>query len=152
LVLTERKIKRHKVHFEVEIDEKIEVKCDEVQIGQVFTNLVSNAIDANSKSDQPWVKVTAKLEDKMAKVMIQDSGLGIDQQVVNKIFNPFFTTKPVQKGTGLGLSLSKGLVESNGGKIWYEPIDGHTAFVVVLPVHQADTLSPSHEQTQKRAS
>lgn len=147
IVLTERKVTRHKIQFEVNMESDVEVKCDEVQMGQVFTNLVSNAIDANNSHPEPWVKISVEVEADVAKVVIRDSGKGIEAEVASKLFNPFFTTKPVQKGTGLGLSLSKGLVESNGGKIWYELRGGNTAFIVALPLSKTRKLEPNREDS-----
>jgi len=145
LVITETKAQRHKVLMEMDVNSDLEVFCDEVQIGQVITNLISNAVDANADQEKPWIKIRSAPEDGFVKLEIQDSGPGLPREVAQKVFNPFFTTKPVKKGTGLGLSLSKGLVESNGGHIWYEEVNGHTAFVLTLPTEKIPNDSPDEK-------
>ncbi len=64
---------------------------------------------------------------------ITDSGKGIASHIVNRMMDPFFTSKPVGHGTGLGLSISKGIIESHGGKISYRIEHGHTQFLIELP-------------------
>jgi nitrogen-specific signal transduction histidine kinase len=67
-----------------------------------------------------------------------DSGKGVRAEIRDKIFQPFFTTKPLGRGTGLGLSVSKGIVESHGGSLFLDPGSTHTRFVVSLPKSQSE--------------
>jgi signal transduction histidine kinase len=68
-------------------------------------------------------------------ITVRDNGTGIPQKVVDKIFQPFFTTKPTGKGTGLGLSLSYDIIQAHGGEIRAESKDGEGAeFIVTLPI------------------
>jgi len=104
-------------------------------------NLYNNAFYAvNEKKKQqpenyePTVSIkTKKLNDKI-EVSVKDNGNGIPQKVVDKIFQPFFTTKPTGQGTGLGLSLSYDILKAHGGEIKVESKEGEgTTFILQLP-------------------
>jgi two-component system, NtrC family, sensor kinase len=110
-------------------------------IGRVFLNLYNNAFYAVSEKKkqlsngyEPTVSVrTKKLNDKV-EIRVKDNGNGIPQNVVNKIFQPFFTTKPAGQGTGLGLSISYDIVKAQGGEIRVETREGEfTEFVIQIP-------------------
>ena len=111
-------------------------------IGRVILNLITNAFyvaDEKKKSGaenyEPTVSVsTKKLVDKV-EIRVKDNGNGIPQKVMDKIFQPFFTTKPTGQGTGLGLSLSYDIVKTHGGELKVETKEGEwSEFVIVLPV------------------
>jgi len=110
-------------------------------VGRVILNLLTNAfyvVDEKKKSGvsnyEPTVSVsTKKIGDKVL-ISVKDNGNGIPQKVLNKIFQPFFTTKPTGQGTGLGLSLSYDIVRAHGGEIKVETkIDQGTTFIIQLP-------------------
>ena len=83
---------------------------------------------------QPEITITAKPEENYVAVSISDNGCGITPDQLEKIFVPFFTTKPVGKGTGLGLSTCYGIIENLGGRIEVSSeIDAGTTFSVYLP-------------------
>ena len=84
---------------------------------------------------EPTVSVfTKKMGDKV-KISISDNGNGVPQKILNKIFQPFFTTKPTGQGTGLGLSLSYDIVKAHGGEIKVETKeDEGTVFIIHLPI------------------
>ncbi len=83
----------------------------------------------------PTVSVSTKKLQKIIEIRIQDNGNGIPSRVLDKIFQPFFTTKPPGHGTGLGLSLSYDMIRSHGGEIKVESRDGEGAtFIIDLPV------------------
>jgi len=86
------------------------------------------------KNYEPTVSVsTRKLGDKI-EIDIKDNGCGIPQKIVDKIFQPFFTTKPTGQGTGLGLSLSYDIIKAHGGEIKVSSREGEfTAFHIILP-------------------
>lgn len=107
--------------------------CDEIQIEQVIINLLVNSIDANADKPDTWTKVYLKFLENQCVIIVQDSGQGIEEDILASIFDPFFTTKDVGTGTGLGLSISSGIISDHGGSLGYELIDGHTAFVIELP-------------------
>jgi signal transduction histidine kinase len=111
-------------------------------IGRVLLNLYNNAFYAvNEKSKQqlegyePTVSVsTKKLNDKVV-LTVMDSGNGIPQKVIDKIFQPFFTTKPPGQGTGLGLSLSYDIVKAHGGEIRVNTKENEgSEFIIELPL------------------
>ena len=111
-------------------------------IGRVLLNLYNNAFYALStraseiadNSYVPTVSVsTTKINDKV-EIKVKDNGNGISQKIVDKIFQPFFTTKPTGQGTGLGLSLTYDIVKAHGGEIKVESIEGEgTSFIILLP-------------------
>jgi C4-dicarboxylate-specific signal transduction histidine kinase len=115
--LTEVKSKMNNVQVYYETEKDFNINCDDIEIEQVFINLVGNAIDAVKDLDEKWVKVRT-YEDKMSTIIeIIDSGKGIPREIRNKLFDPFFTTKEIGQGTGLGLSISKGILQSHNATI-----------------------------------
>ena len=111
-------------------------------IGRVILNLITNAfyvVDEKKKSGlanyTPTVTVaTKKINDKI-EIRVADNGNGIAQNVIDKIFQPFFTTKPTGKGTGLGLSMSYDIVKAHGGELKVETKEGEGAqFIITLPI------------------
>jgi signal transduction histidine kinase len=104
------------------------------QIKQVFLNLLTNAADACLQRGGV-ITVSTWQEDKRVAVAIKDSGIGIEQEKIDLLFQPFYTTKPDIKGTGLGLSVSHGIIKHHQGEIRVEsrPGEGST-FTVLLPV------------------
>jgi two-component system NtrC family sensor kinase len=111
-------------------------------IGRVLLNLYNNAFYAVSenkkqKSDgfEPAVSVTTRRTDDKVEIRVKDNGNGIPQKIIDKIFQPFFTTKPTGQGTGLGLSLSYDIVKAHGGEIKVETKEGDgTGFFIQLPI------------------
>jgi two-component system, NtrC family, sensor kinase len=110
--------------------------------GRVLLNLYTNAFYAvNEKSKmgdekyQPTVSVSTKKENNTVEIVVEDNGNGIPPKVVDKIFQPFFTTKPTGQGTGLGLSLSYDIVKAHGGEIKVDTKEGEgSEFIIQLPV------------------
>jgi signal transduction histidine kinase len=113
-------------------------------IGRVILNLISNAFYAvNERLRQtqpdntydPTVEVGTKKTGNKIEVMVRDNGNGIPARVLDKIFQPFFTTKPTGQGTGLGLSLSYDIVKAHGGELCVETKENEgTVFTIYLPV------------------
>ena len=110
-------------------------------IGRVLLNLYNNAFYAvNERSKEEGVGYehtvsvrTKKVDDKI-EIQVKDNGVGIPQKVVEKIFQPFFTTKPTGQGTGLGLSLSYDIIKAHGGEIKVESKEGEgSEFIIQLP-------------------
>lgn len=113
-------------------------------IGRVILNLITNAFYAvNEKTKQqsdryePIVSVTTKRKNNLIVLTVKDNGNGIPQKVIDKIFQPFFTTKPTGKGTGLGLSLSYDIVKAHGGELKVETKEGEgSEFIILLPIQR----------------
>jgi C4-dicarboxylate-specific signal transduction histidine kinase len=117
------------------IDPSIRVLCREVQISQIFVNLLSNAFDAvQGQTGEKWVRLDVVAEDERVIISVIDSGNGVPTELKGRIMEPFFTTKPVGKGTGLGLSLSKQIAEEHGGTLEVKERGGHTCFSLCLPL------------------
>lgn len=109
-------------------------------------NLIGNSIDAleeavhQGKCHQPQIQIQTRVKDKnTVTIRIQDNGLGIPQDLQEKVFNPFFTTKSIGKGTGLGLAISQRIIlEKHEGKLSCESIAGQmTKFEIDLPLTQS---------------
>jgi signal transduction histidine kinase len=91
------------------------ITADPMQLKQVFMNLILNAVDAMQDGGTLTMKTLFDTAAQVVRVEISDTGKGISAAAMDKMFHPFFTTKP--KGTGLGLAISKRLVEDHGGRI-----------------------------------
>lgn len=117
------------------------------QLQQVFTNLILNAYQAMLDAPHTGCELTIKtsLQSGMVEVDIKDTGPGISKKHLCHLFEPFFTTKPEGKGTGLGLSIAYGIIQSHGGNIRVQSVEGRgTCFSVSLPVKQ-DEKEEQHE-------
>jgi len=122
LELMQAELQRHEVLLETRLlDDLALIKGDYTQLQQVIVNLVTNAIEAFCTSRQPRVirVSTESNEDRDVLTIVEDSGPGIDLQMLDRIFDPMFTTKP--EGMGLGLSICRSIVESHGGRLWVSP-------------------------------
>jgi C4-dicarboxylate-specific signal transduction histidine kinase len=114
-------------------DERITIRANETIIIQTLVSLITNAEDAVTAQDQKWIRIEALSKPDHICIRVIDSGNGIDDHILSKIFNPFFTTKEFGKGTGLGLSSSRESIESIGGHLEYEKSSTNTSFSVRLP-------------------
>jgi signal transduction histidine kinase len=112
----------------------MKVRTDAEQISRVFTNIISNAIQAMNGKDGE-LNIDTGTDDEDVWIKFQDNGCGIPEENFDKIFEPLFTTKP--KGIGLGLAITKRLIEQNGGKIELASKSGQgTTFTVKLPLEK----------------
>jgi len=137
------KDKSFNAKFETNFDDNVG-KIDIIQqdIGRVILNLINNAFYAVSEKKkhaptgyEPTVTLTTTKDNGKIEVKVKDNGNGIPGSIVDKIFQPFFTTKPTGQGTGLGLSLAYDIVKAHGGEIKVETKEGdYTAFIIALPV------------------
>lgn len=103
------------------------------QISQALLNLMNNAFDAAVKCPERWIRVELAENAEQVEISVIDSGAGIPEAQRGKLFQPFFTTKPIGSGTGLGLSVARGTIESQGGTIEFDPSSAQTRFVIRLP-------------------
>ncbi|HUU81440.1 MAG TPA: ATP-binding protein [Acidobacteriota bacterium] len=108
---------------------------DTDQLQQVFANLFLNAADAMEGKGKLDIKARYSPEKNEFRIEVSDSGPGIPEPLRDKIFDIFFTTKPVGKGTGIGLSFSQNIIKLHGGNITVEcPPEGGTTFIIMLPL------------------
>jgi signal transduction histidine kinase len=111
------------------------VRCRGAKVHQVVVNLLMNAIDACANEDTVTIRTRTDAENEEVRIMVADTGCGIDPAIREQIFDPFFTTKPVGEGTGLGLSISYGIVHEHGGTIEVQSTPGSgSCFTVRLPI------------------
>jgi len=135
--------------FQLEINEDFDPELGKIEIvsqemARVFLNMVNNACHAtnekreNPETDSayvPAIRLSTRREDDRIVVRIKDNGMGIPPHVREKIFNPFFTTKPTDQGTGLGLALSNDIVREHGGRIEVDSEPGeYTEMAISLPL------------------
>jgi len=129
--------------MKTEFDETIgNISIIPQDIGRVILNLITNAfyVVAEKKKQkpngyEPTVTISTKKVNGRVEVSVEDNGNGIPQKVMDKIFQPFFTTKPAGQGTGLGLSLSYDIIKAHGGELKVETKEGEGAeFIIELPV------------------
>ena len=117
------------------------VECIPSQINQVVLNLVVNASQAKKPDQRGRIEVRTGASElgNYIWLEVEDSGVGIADENLKKIFNPFFTTKSIGVGTGLGLSISFGIIERHRGRIMVSSVVGYgTCFKVVLPLKRSD--------------
>jgi len=134
LFLFESRCMNTGVELKTVLDEKLpEIFADRSQIYQVLVNLVVNSIQA--MPDGGILVIRTGVVDDHVTLIVEDTGIGIDDAVIDKLFVPFFSTKDVNEGTGLGLSVVHGIVASHGGTVTVESELGKGAlFTVNLPI------------------
>ena len=104
-------------------------------IGRVLLNIINNAFQAMQGVNNPGISISTKKRDKQIEIRITDNGPGIPDSIKDKIFQPFFTTKPTGQGTGLGLSLAYDIIKAHGGEMLMESEEGKgTEFTIRLNV------------------
>ncbi len=146
-------------NFQLELQRDLDPNMGQIEaipqdLGRTFLNLVGNACHATHKkrielisggkhdNEEPFYPVVllkTRREDSNAIVTIRDNGTGVPQEIIDKIFNPFFTTKPTNEGTGLGLALSNDIVRQHGGTISVRSKEGEfTEMIIDLPLTKPD--------------
>ena len=141
--------------FQLDIKEDLDEEMGELEVvpqdlARVFLNMVSNACYATNEKRQapetasdyePTLRISTRRMPDQAEIHIRDNGNGIPQDVIDKIFNPFFTTKPADQGTGLGLALSNDIVREHGGTIKVHSEPGEfTEMTIELPTVRPSAL------------
>lgn len=137
------------------------IQCSPSQVNQVFLNLLTNAADAIEETGD--VVIRTLVADNKVRISFADTGSGIPKEIIEKIRDPFFTTKEVGKGTGLGLSIVDQIVSSHGGELLIESEPGRgTTVTIVLPIvavaaqnQDADTAAandPEIDETPEAAT
>jgi two-component system, sensor histidine kinase and response regulator len=127
---------KYEIEKQIHLDGDLpEIWANQLHIQQIIDNLVHNALDAMADSPTKRLSISTRFEDNSVCMTIADTGTGIDEKILPHIFQPDFTTKPLDKGTGLGLASVKTMVESYGGRIEVRANDPQGAiFDVYLPI------------------
>jgi two-component system NtrC family sensor kinase len=124
---------KYKVSMVKQYGELPLTKCNPGQLNQVFMNILVNAAQAIETSGEIFLKTWS--EDRKIYILISDTGCGMPHETMEKIFEPFYTTKDVGKGTGLGLSIAYDIVKKHNGDIRVESEIGRgTSFTIIIPV------------------
>ncbi len=133
---TRHQLERNKVRLVERLTDYLpQINGHPSQLQQVFTNLILNALQAMPRGGTLTVASRVNEDLKTVELRFADTGTGISQENLDKIFEPFYTTKMVGEGTGLGLSVSYGLIKNHGGEIKVESTQNQgTTFTVILPV------------------
>lgn len=110
---------------------------DEIQLAQVLSNLIRNAMEATQGQAERSLSVSSRpVDEGMVEIRIEDNGPGIPEKMGQKLFSAFSSTKP--EGMGVGLSICRAIVEQHRGEIWVEALPSGTAFCFTLPTAPAD--------------
>jgi PAS domain S-box-containing protein len=137
-ILLRNEFARHRVSLRTELASDLpRVPGDKVQLQQVLINLIMNGIEATSSSTKGRREILIRSAENAQGVVVQvqDSGLGIEPGLANRVFEPFFTTKA--KGIGMGLSISHSIIESHGGRLGIVPSSTGALFEFTLPTDDA---------------
>lgn len=146
LIFCEEKIKHSQINLQIFCSKKLNVFISPIEFSQVLLNLINNAREAIETSSEPrWIEIHVnQLDERNCEIVVRDSGKGVSEVYLDKLMQPFFTTKEVGKGTGLGLSISQNICDKYGGTLKYRTHNSNTEFVITLP------CSESIEVTSKK--
>jgi len=141
---------RSKLKGSINVEKSYSVDIPRIQahgseLNQVWTNIIDNAVYA--MDGDGTLTIRTKMEDDWVKVDIIDSGPGIPKNVQQRLFSPFFTTKPMGKGTGLGLNISFNIIQKHKGDIKVTSQPGNTCFTVLLPINFEEAVNGSKPLT-----
>jgi signal transduction histidine kinase len=135
LTMLNHKVKKNQVKIVENIPEDLPRPAIFASImNQVWTNLIDNALDALEGRPDPVLEIKAEKDREFIIVQVIDNGPGIPADIQDKIFDSFFTTKPVGKGTGLGLEVVRQIVLQHNGRVTVKSQPGHTSFSVCIPI------------------
>lgn len=136
LILTANMVKHSKTEIVTSFGSIPLVFCKQDEMCQVWTNLITNAIQAMGEGGKLEIG-TSYLKDEIIQVWFKDNGSGISEEVKERIFEPYFTTKEKGIGTGMGLDISRQIIENHNGKIYFESQQGKgTTFFIEIPINQ----------------
>ncbi|HAD80183.1 MAG TPA: hypothetical protein DCF99_13410 [Flavobacteriaceae bacterium] len=116
--------------FQNLIPQNIKVEIDRILFEQVLINLIKNAVYSLENVETKSIEISSKQTDNRLQIIIQDSGQLIDEDIISKIFLPFYTTR--KDGAGIGLTLSKNIIEAHKGYLYYQQNDGVKRFNIIL--------------------
>ena len=158
--MIKRMIKEN-IELEIKLEENLDlIKTDPTQMEQIIMNLASNANDAMPEGGKLTIQTNNIFLDKefthkklgategsFVRLMVSDTGVGLDEDVKDNIFDPFFTTKDIGKGTGLGLATVYGIIKQSNGNIWVNSEQGDgTVFDIFLPRSDEAKLAGEEQQ------
>ncbi|MFX0123972.1 MAG: PAS domain-containing protein [Candidatus Hodarchaeota archaeon] len=125
-----------KINIVIEIEDDLEIVGDRILLLQVFQNLLNNSIDAfENREVKPQINFEALRIGNKIEIKVTDNGIGIKKVNLKRVFEPFFSTKPIGKGTGLGLSICRGIIEKHKGEIKINSSYGYgTEILIILPI------------------
>ena len=137
LALLEHQLMKSNIHVESNLGRSLSyVHGNRGKLQQVFVNLLLNARDAMPGGGR--LTIDTSMNDSIVLVDIRDTGVGITQENIKRIYDPFFTTKNTGKGTGLGLAVTYGIIQDHGGRIFVESTPGKgSKFTLSLPLVSA---------------
>jgi len=141
LILTANMLKNSKTEIITYFEPIPMIFCHQDEICQIWTNIITNAIQSMKDNDGGILEIrVSQLNNDFVQISFKDTGCGMTPEIAEKVFDPYFTTKPVGEGTGMGLDISKQIVENHHGKIYLETKLGvGTTFYVIIPVNQDQT-------------
>ena len=114
----------------------IKLEANQAQLSQVLLNCLNNSQQAVRDLEDKWIQLDINLDGKILVIQVVDAGQGIPDEILPKLFTPFFTTKPPGEGTGIGLSISKKIIQRHGGQ-FYVGEGPNTNFTIELPaIHE----------------
>jgi len=135
-----------RLHLETDIEPRAYVRAHPGEIQQALITLLHNARDAVAEgSGAGLIRLQLRCADGLARLDVVDDGPGVAPDAVERLFEPFNTTKPVGAGTGLGLSECRALLNRNGGQLQYVPSDRGARFSIQLPLHRSSVAEPPQE-------
>jgi PAS domain S-box-containing protein len=152
LSLLEHQLTRSRIKVRLELEEDIpDVLGDENKLQQIFLNLFLNAQDAMPSGG--WLTIRTRALENEVLTVVADTGMGIRQEDIKRIYDPFFTTKRAgASGTGLGLSITYGIIQEHSGQISVESSVGQgTSFQIRFPMHRAAAKTAGSGDDRRRA-
>jgi len=149
LELTRGELRQSDILVHTEFAAPASVRGDRVQLQQVLLNLIMNAIEAMSTRERGQRELLIRTSHDCAQslhIEVRDSGIGVSEDSVNRIFEPFYTTKP--EGTGIGLSISRSIIEAHDGRLWAQrrqTAPGLSLHIVLPRADSTPTSAPSNQ-------
>ncbi|MEC9464913.1 MAG: ATP-binding protein [Myxococcota bacterium] len=153
LIILSNRVKH--VQLVKDLGELPDTACHPAKIGQVFLNLLGNALDACSEIhpvQEIQIVLSTRIKGDDIIIGITDNGPGIDEEIVSTIFDPFVTTKPIGTGTGMGLAISYNIMTEHDGRIEVESSSSGTCFSVVLPLREPPSEPPPDPKVHQPAA
>jgi len=123
---------KRNIQLQFDVSEKINIDGYDIKLFQLWSNLIKNAIEAMEDYPERKIFIRSVVHDNEVDIIVENTGPEISEEIIEKIFKKFFTTKHKKNGTGLGLSIVKNIVDEHGAKIAVTSANGLTAFVVTF--------------------